>query len=61
MNTGIFYGVGVGPGDPELLTVKAARLIRECGVLAIPHRDPDQCFAYRIVSEAVPDFLAIRG
>ena len=55
MNTGTFYGVGVGPGDPELLTVKAARLIRECGVLAIPHRDPDQCFAYRIVSEAVPE------
>ena len=26
---GIAYGVGVGPGDPELMTLKAARLIRE--------------------------------
>ncbi|WP_122642323.1 precorrin-2 C(20)-methyltransferase [Luxibacter massiliensis] len=33
--SGIFYGIGVGPGDPELLTIKAARLIRECDVLAV--------------------------
>ena len=26
---GTVYGVGVGPGDPELITVKAIRLIRE--------------------------------
>jgi precorrin-2/cobalt-factor-2 C20-methyltransferase len=28
------YGVGVGPGDPELLTVKAARVLREAKVVA---------------------------
>lgn len=33
--TGIFYGVGVGPGDPELLTIKAIRIMKECGTLAI--------------------------
>ncbi|TWS24717.1 precorrin-3B C(17)-methyltransferase [Tsukamurella sputi] len=32
--TGILYGVGVGPGDPELVTVKAARLIGEADVVA---------------------------
>ncbi|KOV81387.1 precorrin-2 C(20)-methyltransferase [Nocardia sp. NRRL S-836] len=32
--TGKLYGVGVGPGDPELVTVKAARLIREADVIA---------------------------
>ncbi|XVV06366.1 precorrin-2 C(20)-methyltransferase [Actinosynnema sp. CA-248983] len=31
--TGRLYGVGVGPGDPELVTVKAARLIGEADVV----------------------------
>ena len=31
---GIAYGVGVGPGDPELMTLKAVRLIRENDVIA---------------------------
>ena len=36
MNTtaGVLYGVGLGPGDPELVTVKAARLIGAAGVVA---------------------------
>ncbi|MGW4063553.1 precorrin-2 C(20)-methyltransferase [Amycolatopsis sp. NPDC004747] len=32
--TGTLYGVGLGPGDPELMTVKAARLISEASVIA---------------------------
>ncbi|MBB3661553.1 precorrin-2 C20-methyltransferase/precorrin-3B C17-methyltransferase [Prauserella sediminis] len=32
--TGVLYGVGLGPGDPELVTVKAARLISEADVIA---------------------------
>jgi precorrin-2 C20-methyltransferase/precorrin-3B C17-methyltransferase len=31
---GRLFGVGLGPGDPELVTVKAARLISEAGVIA---------------------------
>ena len=33
-STGRFYGVGIGPGDPELITLKAARLIRDADVIA---------------------------
>lgn len=34
--SGIFYGIGVGPGDPELLTVKAINAIREVDVIIAP-------------------------
>lgn len=34
MTTGTLFGVGLGPGDPELVTVKAARLIGEADVVA---------------------------
>ncbi|HJQ47323.1 MAG TPA: precorrin-2 C(20)-methyltransferase [Amycolatopsis sp.] len=34
MKTGKLWGVGLGPGDPELMTVKAARLIGDAEVIA---------------------------
>ncbi len=34
--TGKFYIIGVGPGDPELMTQKAARLLKECRVICVP-------------------------
>lgn len=34
--SGRLYGIGVGPGDPELLTLKAVRLVAEAGVIAYP-------------------------
>ncbi len=33
---GTLYGIGVGPGDPELLTVKALRLVQRSPVIAFP-------------------------
>ena len=36
MMAGKLYGVGVGPGDPELMTLKAVRLIKECDFVAVP-------------------------
>ena len=34
MSAGRLYGVGLGPGDPELLTVKAVRIIESAPVIA---------------------------
>ena len=52
---GITYGVGVGPGDPELMTLKACRLIRENDVIAVPGKVPEDSAAYKIAVQAVPE------
>lgn len=53
--TGILYGVGVGPGDPELMTLKAVRLIRENDMIALPGAEPRETAAYKIAVQAVPE------
>ena len=52
---GIAYGIGVGPGDPELLTLKALRRIREADVIAVPGEKPAETTAYRIAIQATPE------
>lgn len=52
---GTLYGVGVGPGDPELMTLKAVRLIRENNIIAVPGADPKETVAYKIAVQAVPE------
>ena len=52
---GIAYGVGVGPGDPEYMTLKACRLIRENEIIAVPGKVPQESVAYRIAAAAVPE------
>jgi precorrin-2/cobalt-factor-2 C20-methyltransferase len=39
---GIFYGVGVGPGDPELLTLKAINVIKEADVIIAPKTEKQE-------------------
>ena len=39
MKKGKLYSVGVGPGDPELLTAKAIRILSECDIVAVPQSD----------------------
>lgn len=36
MHNGILYGIGVGPGDPELITIKGLRLLQRVPVVAYP-------------------------
>ena len=52
---GIAYGVGVGPGDPEYMTLKACRLIRENEIIALPGKVPQESVAYKIAVGAVPE------
>ncbi|MFP5022019.1 precorrin-2 C(20)-methyltransferase [Pseudonocardia phyllosphaerae] len=47
-NTGTLYGVGLGPGDPELTTIKAARLVRDADVIAYHSARHGRSIARRI-------------
>ena len=49
---GVVRCVGVGPGDPELMTLKAVRLMRECDVIAAPGEDS---VAFAIAAAAAPE------
>jgi precorrin-2/cobalt-factor-2 C20-methyltransferase len=51
---GYLYGIGVGPGDPELLTLKAARIIRDAPVIVVPKKAThERSYAYSIVANLV--------
>ena len=53
MEKGTFYGVGVGPGDPELITLKAVRAIERCPVIAAPETRGEKTLALDIARGAV--------
>lgn len=53
MKRGILYGVGVGPGDPELLTLKARRILSEADVIAVPDKGAGEKTALSIVREYI--------
>lgn len=52
--SGRLYGVGVGPGDPELLTLKAARILAAAPVIAYPAPLEGESLARRIAAAHIP-------
>jgi precorrin-2/cobalt-factor-2 C20-methyltransferase len=48
--SGKVLGLGVGPGDPELITVKALRLLRQAAVVAYPAPETGASFARAILA-----------
>lgn len=52
---GILYGVGLGPGAPDLMTLRAARLIEGASVIAYPTLAGAASFARSIAADLIPD------
>ena len=52
MKSGTFYAVGLGPGDPELVTRKAIRILAGCHVIAAPKTHGDGMLALSIAQQA---------
>lgn len=53
--SGILYGIGTGPGDPELMTIKAKKILQRTEVIAIPSEDENRCLAYRTAGKLLPE------
>ena len=53
--TGTLYGLGVGPGDPELITLKALRILRAAPVVAYPAPPQGESLARAIVAPHLPE------
>lgn len=53
--SGCLYSVGVGPGDPELMTLKALQTIKKCQVLILPAESREKCVAYQIAAQVLPE------
>ena len=51
MERGTLYGVSVVPGDSELITLKAMKIISDCDYIATPHTGTGESLALNIVSE----------
>jgi len=51
--TGTLYGVGLGPGDPELITLKAARLVENATTIAYPTLAGGDSFARAIAADLI--------
>jgi precorrin-2/cobalt-factor-2 C20-methyltransferase len=59
--SGTLYGLGLGPGDPELITLKAARLIEAATTIAYPTLAGGDSFARAIAKDLIrPDAREIR-
>lgn len=55
MEKGTLFGVGIGPGDKELITIKAVNSINNADVIALPDSSSGKNRAYEIIKEYIKD------
>ncbi|TYQ31636.1 precorrin-2 C(20)-methyltransferase [Pseudanabaena sp. UWO310] len=53
IRSGNLYGLGIGPGDPELLTIKAHRILTSVPVIAYPTMESGKVLARAIVADFI--------
>lgn len=54
MKKGTLYGIGVGPGDPDLITLKAQKCLQSCPVIAYPAPVGKNSLALQIARTHIP-------
>ena len=52
---GRLFAIGVGPGDPELITLKAVNILKDIDIIACPSKENRPGNAYDIAAKAVPE------
>lgn len=58
MSYGVLFGVGVGPGDPDLITLRALKVLKSANVLALPRaNDYGTSMAWKIAKPSVGDVV----
>jgi len=55
--SGRLYGVGVGPGDPDLITLKALKVLKAADLVAYPAPEDGESLARSIAAPHIPDGL----
>lgn len=49
----VLYGVSIGPGDYELLTLKAVRVLEETNIIAVPRTKKENTMALSIIENVI--------
>ena len=58
--TNKFYGIGVGVGDPEQITIKAVNTLKKLDVVIVPEaKKAEGSTAYEIAKEYLKDDIAV--
>lgn len=58
MKKGKFFGLGTGPGNPELMTEFSLSVIKDCEVIVLPNKNLEECAAYKIAQKKFPQITS---